>query len=115
MEQNEKREELITALTQMEKNILEERHLRKKEGRSSFSYWLYATKIKEYAQHEGRQNTEEQLRKRLEEVIEQHQINIENNPWDEELRSRSLRAIEEARKWLEYLCADMNSRYTEMS
>ncbi len=99
MNRREKWEELLTALTQMEKNILEERQLRKEEGRSSFSYWLYAKKVNEYGQQE--QSTKEQIRKRFEEVIEQHRINIEDNPLDEEIRNRSLRAIEEAKKWME--------------
>lgn len=78
-------ENRIEMIEQMEAEIVRERQEQEKEGRRSFSYILYANKIKKYKQNRDRFATDAYVRKRLEEIIVQYQINMEDHSSDGEL------------------------------
>lgn len=78
-------ENRIEMIEQMEAEIVRERQEQEKEGRRSFSYILYANKIKKYRQHRDKFATDAYIKKRLEEIIVQYQINMEDHSSDGEL------------------------------
>lgn len=96
-------EELITILAKMEKEIIEERQASGNEGKSSFSYRLYASRVRGYDDRDKAKNTKEQVRKRIEDIIVQYQINLEDNPLDEVQCRYFHKKIKEAKMLLNLL------------
>ena len=94
---------IIAATEQLEREILKERDSFEKGKKSSFSYWLYAFRVKRYWSEEKNQINGEMLKRRLEDIICQNYINMEDYPLDEVLHLRAEERIRKAKKWLEFL------------
>lgn len=97
-----KEKKILMEIERMEKEILEERKQRGNKGMSSFSYHLYANKLQKYQQQEAMEDVEI-LQTRLKDIVTQHQINVEDNPFDDRIRQRAMAVIKEAEEWIRYL------------
>ena len=96
-------DEIKVVTEELEKIILEERKQFEKGDKSSFSYWLYELRIKNYRNEECETITNETLKQRLLDIIKQCYINMEDYPLDQAVHFRAKEHILKAKKWLDAL------------
>ena len=88
-------------LETLEDEIINERRERNNQEGSTFSYRLYEIRVEKNRTEEEQMTEEERrasYRERFEDIINQHQINIEDT-LDRELCLVAIKAIHNARKW----------------
>lgn len=95
--------DVITSIERLENEILRERKKVAYNRGSTFSYWLYEMRVKKYQSSQKRQMSEEQLKVRLEDIIRQNYINMEDFPLEEALHNQAKEQITEVEKWLNLL------------
>ena len=94
-------EKIKEELERMEDEIINERHQRTKTGESPFSYKLYEMQLNENREKESEMSYEtrkQAYQERFENIIEQHQINIEDT-LDKMICITAIKAIQNARNW----------------
>lgn len=90
--------EVMEEVKRMEDELIKERKESGERRESLFSHYLYERRVREY-QENRIGNEEEILLKRLDDVIHQHQINMDDEAYGEMKNEWSSKTIEKAEKW----------------
>ena len=105
MKHNLNLEKIKVELEKMEDEIIKEREEKKAKPGSLFSYWLYEIKVKNRREKEKELTNQEKIKgykEGLEEVVKQHQINMEDNI-DRELCIKAVKDIHNAQMLIDSL------------